>query len=161
MKAAAKAAGFRAPLLLQSMYICKSPGVGGEVVCHQDQTYLYTEPDLCVGFWLAIDRATIDNGCMEFIPCRRDEPLRKRFRRTEGGAETILLDPAPFDETRRVAVEADIGDLVIFHGRAPHLSRANRSDRPRHAYTLHLIEASARYPADNWLRRALPARGFD
>ncbi|MFN2413697.1 MAG: hypothetical protein ABR603_01000 [Pyrinomonadaceae bacterium] len=35
--------------------------------------------------------------------------------------------------------------------------------RSRHAYTLHLIEAGARYPEDNWLRRApdMPLRGFE
>src|SRR5688500_5699117 len=36
--------GYRHPLLVQSMYIFKQPNIGGEVVCHQDATFLYTEP---------------------------------------------------------------------------------------------------------------------
>ena len=39
------------PKLLQSMYIVKQPGIGDEVMCHQDSTYLYTRPDSVVSFW--------------------------------------------------------------------------------------------------------------
>ena len=37
----AKSIGFQRPLLLQSMYIFKQPKFGGEVVCHQDSTFVY------------------------------------------------------------------------------------------------------------------------
>ncbi len=37
------------PLLLQSMYIFKQPRIGGEVTCHQDATFLFTEPLRMVG----------------------------------------------------------------------------------------------------------------
>ncbi|HNS85936.1 MAG TPA: phytanoyl-CoA dioxygenase family protein, partial [Parvularculaceae bacterium] len=77
MRAAARAAGFNDPLLLQSMVIMKPPGIGGEVTCHQDSTFLYTEPESCIGFWLAIDEASLDNGCMEFIPGEHRGPLRR------------------------------------------------------------------------------------
>src|ERR1051326_7169053 len=33
--------GLTDPLVLQSMYIFKQPYIGGEVVCHQDSTFLY------------------------------------------------------------------------------------------------------------------------
>lgn len=162
MQAAARAIGFDDPLLLQSMVIMKPPGIGGEVTCHQDSTFLYTEPESVAGFWIALDEATLENGCMEFIPGEHKGPLRRRFRRAGGGTVMEALDDAPYPEDRRVPAPAAIGDLVIFSGRAPHMSRANRSARPRMAYTLHLIEASARYPADNWLQRPkeMPLRGF-
>jgi len=41
--------GIDQPLLLQSMYIFKQPNIGGEVTCHQDATFLYTEPLQMVG----------------------------------------------------------------------------------------------------------------
>ena len=58
--------------------------------------------------------------------------------------------------------EAAKGDLVVFDGRAPHLSGANHSARSRHAYTLHAIDQAAHYPKENWLQRSgdLPLRGF-
>lgn len=163
MRAAAEAIGFREPRLLQSMVIMKPPGIGGEVTCHQDSTFLHTEPESCVGFWVALDEATLENGCMEFIPGDHQGPLRRLFRRKPaGGAEMIALTDAPYPEERRVAATARAGDLVIFSGRAPHMSRANRSAAPRMAYTLHMIEAGARYPAWNWLQRGpgMPLRGF-
>ncbi len=162
MEAAARGAGFAAPLLLQSMVIMKPPGIGGEVTCHQDSTFLYTEPESAAGFWVALDEATEENGCMEFIPGAHKGSLRRRFRRLAEGAAMEHLTDAPYPEESRVVAPAGVGDLVIFSGRAPHLSRANRSAKPRMAYTLHMIENSAHYPADNWLQRGegMPLKGF-
>jgi phytanoyl-CoA hydroxylase len=76
---------------------------------------------------------------------------------------TDTLDDRPWPEEHRVPVEAEAGTLVVFDGRAPHLSAANRSPRSRHAYTLHVIDRTCHYPADNWLQRdeSLPLRGFE
>jgi ectoine hydroxylase-related dioxygenase (phytanoyl-CoA dioxygenase family) len=38
------------------------------VVPHQDSTFLYTEPRTCTGLWLALEDATINNGCLWAIP---------------------------------------------------------------------------------------------
>ncbi len=43
--------GYDDPGIIQSMYIFKPPGIGGEVVCHQDSTFIYTEPARCEGYW--------------------------------------------------------------------------------------------------------------
>jgi phytanoyl-CoA hydroxylase len=155
--------GVADPVIIQSMYIFKPPRIGGEVVCHQDSTYLYTEPESCTGFWFALEDSTTENGCMYFIPGAHKTPLRKRnHRRPDGRLVTDTLDPSPFPEHLRQPAEAPAGTLVIFHGRAPHLSGPNRSDVSRHAYTLHVIDRGCRYPADNWLQRdaRLPLRGF-
>lgn len=160
----ARRVGFEDPAILQSMYIFKPPRIGGEVVCHQDSSYIYTEPESCVGFWFALEDATLENGCMQFIPGAHRMPLKKRnYRRPDGRLVTETLDETPWPEERRIAAEAPAGTLVIFDGRAPHLSAANRSDRSRHAYTLHVIDRTCHYPADNWLQRsaALPLRGFE
>jgi len=160
----AKRVGFEDPVLLQSMYIFKPPNIGGEVVCHQDSTYIYTEPESCVGFWFALEDATIDNGCMQFIPGGHKGPLRKRnFRGPDGTLVTRILDDTPWPTEQLVVAEARKGTLVLFDGRAPHLSAANRSSRSRHAYTLHVIDRACRYPSENWLQRdaGLPLRGFD
>lgn len=164
LSAAARSIGFEDPAILQSMYIFKPPNIGGEVVCHQDSTYIYTEPESCVGFWFALEDATLENGCMQFIPGGHKLPLKKRnYRKSDGKLVTEILDDAPWPEERKVAAEAEAGTLVIFDGRAPHLSAANRSPKSRHAYTLHVIDRNCRYPAENWLQRGndLPLRGFE
>ena len=164
LAAAASAVGVEDPAILQSMYIFKPPNIGGEVVCHQDSTYIYTEPESCIGFWFALEDATLENGCMQFIPGAHKLPLKKRnYRKSDGKLVTEVLDETPWPEEHKVAAEAEAGTLVIFDGRAPHLSAANRSSRSRHAYTLHVIDRHCHYPAENWLQRSddLPLRGFE
>jgi phytanoyl-CoA hydroxylase len=80
----------------------------------------------------------------------------------DGTLTTETLDDSPWPPGATVAAEAKAGTLVIFDGRAPHLSRANHSDKSRHAYTLHVIDKRSHYPVENWLQRSpeLPLRGF-
>lgn len=150
--------------IIQSMYIFKPPRIGGEVVCHQDSTYLYTEPESCTGFWFALEDATIDNGCMYFIPGQHQGPLKARnYRIGEHTLHTDVLDESTWPEHLKLPAEARVGTLVVFDGRTPHLSYANRSEKSRHAYTLHTIDRRCHYPANNWLQRGseLPLRGFE
>ncbi len=159
----AESLGFERPGIIQSMYIFKPPHIGGEVVCHQDSTYIYTEPESCVGFWFALEDATIENGCMRFIPGAHKAPLRKRnYRNAEGQLVNEIIDDTPFNLDDTVPAEAPAGTLVVFDGRAPHYSGPNLSDKSRHAYTLHVIDQACDYPASNWLQRGadLPLRGF-
>jgi phytanoyl-CoA hydroxylase len=163
LAALAASLGVADPLLVQSMYIFKPPRIGGEVVCHQDSTYLYTEPETCIGFWFAIDDADEGNGCMQFVPGGHKAPLRRLNYRTEEGAlVTDVIDDAPLNDHLAAPAPAACGDLVIFHGRAPHMSAPNRSARSRHAYTLHIVDGAAHWPAQNWLQRPadFPFRGF-
>ena len=164
LAAVARSIGFEKPAIVQSMYIFKPPRIGGEVVCHQDSTYIYTEPESCVGFWFALEDATLENGCMQFIPGAHKQPLRKRnYRNDEGKLVNDILDDTPFDMSEALPAEAPAGTLVVFHGRAAHFSGPNTSAGSRHAYTLHVIDRTCRYPASNWLQRRpdLPLRGFD
>jgi phytanoyl-CoA hydroxylase len=159
----ADALGLDDPRVLQSMYIFKQPRIGGEVSCHTDHTFLWTEPQSCVGFWVALQDATLENGCMWALPGGHRLPARSRFRRAAAGGTTMdVLDPQPYPTDGLVPLEAPAGTLVVLHGLLPHLSGPNRSDRSRHAYTLHTVAGGAAYPEDNWLQRSpdLPLRGF-
>lgn len=168
LAAVARHAGMEDPLLLQSMHHFKGPHVGGEVTCHQDATFLWTEPVSVVGFWFALEDATLENGCLWAQPGGHRGPLRKRFLRCGTVAEGTRfeeLDPTPLPEPggpELVPLETSAGTLVLLHGLLPHWSGPNRSSRGRQAYSVHCIEAGATYPADNWLRRPpdLPLRGF-
>lgn len=156
--------GVKAPLLLQSMVIFKPPGIGGEVVCHTDSTYLYTEPMSCIGLWFALEDATRENGCMWALPGHQRAQLKSRFRRkADGMLRMEVLDPEPWSAAGTIPLEVRRGTLIVLHGQLPHMSGPNRSAKSRHAYTLHIIDGACRYPADNWLTRApdMPLRGFD
>lgn len=159
----AAALGFEGSLLVQSMYIFKQPNIGGEVTCHQDSTFLYTEPIDIIGLWFALEDATIENGCLWAIPGGHRRGLKSRWLRTANNrVEFEVYDAEPWPENELVPLEVTKGSLILLHGLLPHRSFENRSPRSRHAYTLHLIRADAKYPADNWLQRSdkMPPQGF-
>jgi phytanoyl-CoA hydroxylase len=154
-------------LALQSMYIFKQPLIGGEVGCHQDSTFLYTDPMTVTGFWFAIEDATLDNGCLWAAPGGHRTSLRKVFKRAGStDADGTLfeeIDAAPLPSpSELVPLEVPAGTMVVLHGLLPHWSDINRSPRSRHAYSLHCISAGADYPSWNWLRRSgdMPLRSL-
>tara|TARA_Y100001970_G_scaffold267934_1_gene358538 strand:- start:2569 stop:3429 length:861 start_codon:yes stop_codon:yes gene_type:complete len=156
----AKAIGFKDPLLLQSMYIFKQPKIGGEVVCHQDSTFLITEPESTVGFWFALEDANRENGCLQVASGGHKGPLRKLFKRENNKMKMEDLSNEPFPETDTF-VEVKKGSLVLLHGRLPHYSCENKSPNSRHAYTLHVIDGKTKYLDYNWLQRPnLKLSGF-
>jgi phytanoyl-CoA hydroxylase len=145
------------------MYIFKQPRIGGEVTCHQDATFLYTEPLRVVGLWFALEDATVDNGCLWVIPGGHQLGLKSRFLRAqEGGTRFEVFDDSPWPDDNLQPLEVKKGSLIVLNALLPHLSRENRSAQSRHAYTLHMIDGAAHYPKENWLQRAaeMPARGF-
>jgi phytanoyl-CoA hydroxylase len=165
----ATAIGMQDPLAIQSMYIFKQPHIGGEVACHQDATFLNTEPLSVVGFWFAIEDATLENGCLWAEPGGHLGPLRQRFERAgptdDDGTRFVPLDdtPLPSPPEGLVPIEAPAGTLVVLNGLLPHWSDVNRSATSRHAYSLHCIERSATYPSSNWLQRpaSMPLRSLN
>lgn len=165
-----RALGPEQPLLLQSMHIFKQPRIGGEVGCHQDATFLPTEPQSVMGLWVALEDATLDNGCLWAEPGGHRGPLRQVFSRAGAtdadGTRFTELDPTPLPPPGPggplVPLEVAAGTLVVLHGLLPHWSGPNRSDRSRQAYSLHVVDGAAAYPEDAWLQRPaeLPLRGF-
>jgi phytanoyl-CoA hydroxylase len=163
LDAVARLAGLVEPRVYQSMYIFKQPHIGGEVRWHQDATFFATEPVTVTTFWFALEAADRTNGCLWVEPGGHRGPLRERFVVHDGAATMEKLDATPWPENdRAVPLEVDAGTLVVFHGLLPHYSAPNRSDRSRHAYTLHAVDAHADYAPSNWLQRpaSLLVRGF-
>ena len=137
--------GLADALALQSMYIFKQPHIGGEVGCHQDATFLYTDPMTVTGFWFAIEDATLENGCLWAAPGGHRTALRKVFKRAgrerrRRHARSTMLDPTPLPSPAElVPLEAPAGTLVVLHGLLPHWSDVNRSpnEPPRLLAALH------------------------
>jgi len=159
----AHALGQSNPQIRQSMYILKQPRIGGEVHWHQDATFFYTTPISVLTYWFAIDDATLENGCLWVSKEGIDTPLRQRFCLRNGATEMDTLSDAPWpDEASAMPLEVKAGTLVLFHGLLPHYSPPNRSDKPRHAYTLHVTDGASEYSELNWIQRRsdFPVRGF-
>jgi phytanoyl-CoA hydroxylase len=161
--ALAKELDMRDPLLLQSMYICKQPYIGGEVTCHQDGTYLHTVNNSVIGLWFALEDATIENGCLWAIPGGHRTKLKSRFLRNDKNeTATEVYDKTPWDLKDMVPLEVSRGSVIVLHTQSPHMSRENTSKRSRHAYTLHIMNSDDKYSEGNWLQRPkhMPFKGF-
>ncbi len=154
--------GYADPLLIQSMYIFKQPHIGGEVVLHNDHAFLWTTPMRTLGFWIALEPADTTNGCLWAQPGSHRGEQWRRFERTDDGGTRMSIwgEGAPGESL--IPLEVDTGAVVVIDGMLSHWSDTNRSDRSRHAYTLHVIEAAAEWSHHNWLQRpdSLPFRGF-
>jgi len=173
--------GYRDPVLPQSMYIFKQPAIGGEVPPHQDSTFLHTTPrPTCMGLWLALDAATLGNGCLWARPGSHKEPVRRLFVRNpehfggDASAQQMIFEdleklspdegkmPKGWEPPSRALyeqgwkhLECEVGDLVVIHGQVDHMSLPNTSERPRDTFQLHLIEGPEQgitWSARNWLQ---------
>ncbi|KAJ1786023.1 hypothetical protein LPJ59_006016, partial [Coemansia sp. RSA 2399] len=166
VKRIAEQLGYRDPRVLQSMVICKQPGVGGAVPMHQDSTFLFTEPLSACGFWLALEDCTQANGCLEFIPgSHKRTAVEQRFVRTQDdkGTEMVDIDPVHYhrsqqlpkfkdckeeeeaptaDSGKCVPIEVSAGALVLIHGQVLHKSAHNHSAGSRWIYTFHIVDGS-------------------
>ena len=149
-------------LIIQSMMIFKHAKIGGVVDVHQDSTFLYTEPDSCIGFWFALEDATIENGCLWAMPGGHKTSLRTRFKRKEGGGtEMLVLDETPLATEGMIPLEVKKGTCIVLDGLLPHYSLPNTSGKSRQAYAIHTIDKNKHYPKENWLKRELSElRGF-
>ncbi|KAF7808737.1 phytanoyl-CoA dioxygenase [Senna tora] len=142
--------GYKRPVIMQSMYIFKQPGIGGEVVPHQDNSFLYTEPSTCTGLWLALEDASILNGCLWAIPGSHKNGLVRRFLRDENGVKFDRPSPS-YDQKDFVPIEVKAGSLVIIHGDLIHQSFENQSPKSRHAYSLHVVDTDGcTWAPENW-----------
>lgn len=151
---------FENPVVTQSMYLLKQPKIGGKRDIHQDETYLRTEPQGKVfGVWIALDDATIENGCLDFILGSHVDPRfvpLARFHDRIGGEKTGLIcdyrGEAAYqtnsfeNEFKRCPMKS--GDMVLLHGLTVHKSEANKSSFPRAAFTFHCYEKT---PDVNWV----------
>lgn len=170
----ARSLGFQDPRVLQSMVICKNAEIGGKVKPHQDSTFLYTNPPSAVGFWIALEDATMENGCLSFAKgSHRRTPVNSRMVRKDDGGGVEFVDvgvdgasfPKDFEieekeqqEEVYTLGEVKAGTLVLIHGNLLHQSEKNLSEKSRFIYTFHVIEGKNEYDERNWLQP--PKKGF-
>ncbi|WWC91693.1 uncharacterized protein L201_006639 [Kwoniella dendrophila CBS 6074] len=151
------------PKVLQSMIICKQPKIGGIVPCHNDSTFLYTNPPSAIGCWIALEECTPSNGCLSFLPgSHKKARISSRFVKDPSGKGTTFIDVPEIKKNEENWDEMDgwkeascpPGTLVLIHGSVMHKSPPNHSDKTRFIYTFHMIEGGKGtiYDEKNWLQ---------
>ncbi|MFN8017207.1 MAG: phytanoyl-CoA dioxygenase family protein [Acidimicrobiales bacterium] len=99
--------------------------VGGAGYAPHQDAPAYPFIDAHVSCMVAVDDATVENGCLEVVEGRHQEVLPM----DDGGC----IDPDVVAEMDWVAVPVPAGWTLWFHSRTPHRSGPNLSDRPRRA----------------------------
>ena len=129
--------GGRAPFMFQDMALIKPPRLGREKPWHQDKAYFdYPLDTPIVGVWIALDEATIENGCMQLLPGRHKEGPIVHFNRRDW-----QICDNQIEGTASVAAPLAPGGLLFFDGLLPHGTPHNSSPRRRRALQYHYAPA--------------------
>jgi ectoine hydroxylase-related dioxygenase (phytanoyl-CoA dioxygenase family) len=145
---------------MQSMLFIKPSGKPGQA-WHQDEHFIPTRDRSLAGVWLALDDATIENGCL--------------WVRPKSHVNGIIYDTAPhgsaeFDSGNQlvgtlddsdlgIPVEVKRGTAIVFNGYLHHRSLANKAPAGtfRRALVNHYMNANSMLPWD-WDGRIAPTR---
>jgi hypothetical protein len=148
-RAAAQLLGVEARALRGWGHMIRKPAkIGAPLPWHQDEAYWDPAFDyVAVGCWMPLDPATLESGCMRFLPgSHRGDVRVHRHVGDDPSVHALVTDDA--DERSAVAVPLPAGGAIFHHCRMVHSSLPNTSDHVRRAY------------ANEWqlppLRRATP-----
>lgn len=127
------------PVLFQDMALLKPPRIGREKPWHQDHAYFELPLSATVvGAWIALDEATVDNGCMIVIPgSHREGPVIHFKRRDWQICDTHVNNHGA------LAVPLKPGGCLLFHSLIHHGTPTNDSTQRRRAVQFHYRPASA------------------
>jgi phytanoyl-CoA hydroxylase len=124
--------------MFQDMALLKPPRAGREKPWHQDHAFFnYPLGTRIVGVWIAVDAATIANGCMQVLDGGHLAGPRHHFRRRDWQICDTEMAGA-----RSVAFPLEPGDAMFFDGMLPHGTPANSSALRRRALQFHYMDES-------------------
>lgn len=159
-----------------SHFFCKMPGDGKGVAWHQDASYWPLSPSKALTVWLAIDDASLENGCMRFIAGSHHSG-HLTFRPSTPEDHNVLNQTIDNPEQYGSVVNDELaaGEMSIHSDLLLHGSEPNNSNRRRCGLTLRYASADVRAglewnekgvwvagsdPSGHWLNRERPAADF-
>lgn len=135
--------------IFHDQILSKPPRNGKPVNWHQDYGYwqMVTPSDL-ITCWVALDEATVANGCMQVVPgSHRWGLVDANTNLAADDPEAILkqVTPPPGEKIEKVHVELPIGHCMWHHCLTLHGTDVNTTDKPRRAVITHLMPGHCRY----------------
>jgi phytanoyl-CoA hydroxylase len=132
---------------MQSMLFIKNAGKPGQA-WHQDEFYIATRDRSLTGVWIALEDATIDNGCLWMQPGSHKPgilyPMGKHNDpRFDGNDEICEM---PYERDSGVPIEVKAGGVVFFNGYVLHRSLNNTTSGARRALVNHYMNARSLLP---------------
>ncbi|WP_309380664.1 phytanoyl-CoA dioxygenase family protein [Cerasicoccus frondis] len=136
---------------MQSMLFIKARGKPGQA-WHQDEYFIPTRDRSLCGGWIAMDDATVDNGCLWVIPgSHRRGILWPMYPHNKAGYDCAHeAYDFPYTDANAVPVEVPAGAVVFFNGYLLHKSLPNRKTSGfRRSLVNHYMSAESLLP---WYR---------
>ena len=140
---------------------CKPPRHGGVVAWHQDYSYwTRTEPMAHLTCWIALDDATVENGCLQYVPGSHRWSLLP-ITGLAGGMDAIgsVLTDEQKAKFKPVAIEFRRGEASFHHPLMVHGSSENKSDRPRRGAVINVVRDGVRSATNEPLLQGVPPLG--
>jgi ectoine hydroxylase-related dioxygenase (phytanoyl-CoA dioxygenase family) len=133
-------------MLYSDQVFLKPAHCGSPKPLHQDNSYFRVMPHTAgVTCWMAVDDATIENGCMGYIPGSHKLGL---LPHKQIAAAHLTPEREDFGPEVRVPVKA--GSCIFHHLLVLHSSPANHSDKSRRAWALHYANRAAESSSRKW-----------
>ena len=113
---------------MQSMLFIKAAGKPGQA-WHQDEDYIPTRDRSLTAAWMALDDATVENGCLQVIPGSHRHGILWAMKENDD-PEFDCNDESygfPYADSDGVPVEVSAGSIVFFNGYLLHRSLRNRA----------------------------------
>jgi len=126
--------------MIQDMALIKPPFHGSEKPWHQDTAYFdWTPLGGVIGVWIALDEATVENGCMQVVPgSHLDGPVPHfHVRDCQVADDRVRVD-------RAHVVPLEPGGVLFFSGLIHHGTPPNLSGDRRRALQYHYAAAECR-----------------
>lgn len=133
---------------MQSMLFTKGEGKPGQA-WHQDEYFIPTRDRSLAAAWIALDDATVENGCLWVIPGshRPGVVYPDREHDDERFDCTAEAYDFPYSDDEAVPVEIAAGTALIFDGYLLHRSLPNTGRHGmRRAYVCHYMSAQSLLP---------------
>jgi ectoine hydroxylase-related dioxygenase (phytanoyl-CoA dioxygenase family) len=124
--------------LWHDQIISKPPGENKLFSCHHDFYFWPLDRPTMITCWLALDDATVDNGCMHVVPGSHRDP------RYQVGGE-LYTDIRTWGPERMKSVELKAGECMFHHCLNYHLTPQNITDRQRRAFVMIYMPDGTRY----------------
>ncbi len=140
---------------MQSMLFIKSAGKPGQA-WRQDEGFIPTRDRSLNAAWIALDDATIENGCLWVIPGSHKHGVIWPNREHDDERFDCVVEAFdfPYTDEDAVPVEVTAGSIVFFNGYLLHRSLPNRATGGfRRALVNHYMSAESllpwRHPGDS------------
>ena len=134
--------------MMQSMLFIKSEGKPGQA-WHQDETHIPTRDRSLTAIWIALDDATVENGCLWVIPGSHRSGVLYPDREQEDPRFDCTREAYGFRyaEGDAVPVELPAGSALVFDGYLLHRSLPNSGRHGmRRALVNHYMSAESLLP---------------